>query len=120
MLGRDVDIMVSAKRLNKFKDHLTLLQLQYNIMTRSVHNLIIKQAKTSKTSPKHLSKTEGHNMSWDRFCSLEDFQSYFTYLEENYAHMFETQLIGSSFESKKLFDSSNLNEAENQMNVKNE
>ena len=59
-------------------------------------------------------------MSWDRFCSLEDFQSYFTYLEENYAHMFETQLIGSSFESKKLFDSSNLNEAENQMNVKNE
>jgi hypothetical protein len=101
MLGRDVDMMVAPKWLNKFKDHLTLLELEYKVMGRSVHNMILQQARTSKVTPRYLTKTEDHNMSWDRYCSLDDFQSYFSYLEKTYPSMFETELIGSSFEGKQ-------------------
>jgi len=53
-----------------------------------------------KLTTAHLAKCDEHNMSWDSYHPVEDFHSYFRYLEERYPHLFYTEVIGTSFESK--------------------
>jgi len=51
-----------------------------------------------KTVPKGYGPTQGHSMTWDRYHSLEDFHSYFQYLEGKFQNMFFSENIGKSFE----------------------
>jgi len=41
-------------------------------------------------------------MSWERYHSIDDFYTYFGYLEQNYKDLFFTEIIGKSYESKFL------------------
>ena len=61
------DVMISSRKLRVFKDDLKKLDLKFNIMIRSVHNLILKQSGINRKATEHLTKHDEHDMTWDSY-----------------------------------------------------
>ena len=94
-----VDVAIAPENFYDAVEELNSFGIAYEVKIDDLQPLIEAEKTSSSGAPDYLKASPDHSMSWDRYHPVEDFHSYFDYLEKKYDFV-STETIGHSFHSK--------------------
>lgn len=97
------DVVVPPEFTEKFKDFLNENEIHFDVKNRDIQYAIqYENPRLNKRDQIELEVINGHPLTWYRYHSYKDMQSFFGYLKRKFSENVELIQIGWSFEGRPL------------------
>jgi Zinc carboxypeptidase/Carboxypeptidase activation peptide len=97
------DVVVPPKLIEVFKEFLDENEIQFDIKSRDIqHAIQFENQRLKKRDQIELEATNGHSLTWHRYHSYKNMQSFFDYLKRKFSNNVELIQIGWSYEGRPL------------------